>query len=379
MTISRRHFISGIGSLTLLGSPLFNARAASMKKKNFVVIMLRGGMDGLTAIQPNDSKMAQVRPDILVKGVKKLTADFNIHPRLKAFYECWQEGKASVVHATSIPYTMRSHFDGQNLMQSGGHTPYTEKTGWLGRGIEVSALGGLAISLPMPLLLRGKNTLDNFFPTWMSLPNDGDLRVIESSYSKGSALAEVMNRVRSRPVSMMKRGGDNQAHELAVVAAQELRREDGPRVAVFDIGGFDTHAAQGGEDGAHGECLADFDKVLNALRNGLGNQFDQTLIVTLTEFGRKVEQNGGYGTEHGYGTAILMAGGLVKSSQIYADWPGLATKNLFERQDLNATIDARSVYCSAMSTCFDVDFKTMKDRAFFGDPLTDLSDRLFKI
>ena len=378
MTISRRHFISGMGSLTLLGSPLFNARAASMKKKNFVVVMLRGGMDGLTAIQPNDNKMERVRPDILVTGVKKLTSDFNIHPRLKSFYDCWQDGKAAVVHATSIPYTLRSHFDGQNLMESGGHTPYAEKTGWLGRGIEVSALGGLAISLPMPLLLRGNNTLDNFFPTWMSLPKDGDLSVIQSSYSEGSALAEVMNRVRSRPVSMMQRSGDNQAHELAVVAAQELRREDGPRVAVFDIGGFDTHAAQGGEDGAHGECLADFDKVLQELRKGLGDQFDNTLIVTLTEFGRKVEQNGGYGTEHGYGTAVLMAGGLVKSPQVYADWPGLATKHLFERQDLNATIDARSVYCSAMSACFDIDFKTMQDRAFFGDPLNDLTDQLFK-
>jgi uncharacterized protein (DUF1501 family) len=162
------------------------------------------------------------------------------------------------------------------------------------------------------------------------------------------------------------------------VAAQELRREDGPRVAVFDIGGFDTHAAQGGEDGAHGECLADFDKVLQELLNGLGDQFDNTLIVTLTEFGRKVEQNGGYGTEHGYGTAVLMAGGLVKSPQVYADWPGLATKHLFERQDLNATIDARSVYCSAMSVCFDIDFKTMRDKAFFGDPLNDLTDQLFK-
>ena len=86
--------------------------------------------------------------------------------------------------------------------------------------------------------------------------------------------------------------------------------------------------------------------------------------MTLTEFGRKVEQNGGYGTEHGYGTAVLMAGGLVKKPEVFADWPGLESKNLFEKQDLNATIDARSVYCSAMSACFDIDFKTMKEQAF---------------
>ena len=377
MSLNRRHFISGIASLSLLGSPIFNARAASLKKKNLVVVMLRGGMDGLTAIQPNDARMSKVRPDILVTGVQKLTSDFNVHPRLRSFIECWNEGKASVVHATSIPYTMRSHFDGQNVMESGGHVPYAEKTGWLGRGIEASELGGLAISLPMPLILRGQHAPDNYYPTWMKLPSQEELNLIQQSYSDGSQLAQVMSRVRARPVSMMQQVGNNDAHELAVIAAQELRREDGPRVAVFDIGGFDTHAAQGGEDGEHGERLGDFDKVLGALKRGLKDAFDDTLIVTLTEFGRKVEQNGGYGTEHGYGTAILMAGGLLKTSQVFADWPGLNRKHLYEGQDLNATIDARSVYCSAMSSCFDIDFKQMQRRAFFNDHLQDLTDRLF--
>ena len=379
MTISRRHFISGAGSLTLLGSPLFNARAAKMKKKNLVVIMLRGGMDGLTAIQPNDSRMEKVRPDIVVTGVKKLTSDFNIHPRLEVFRECWKENKAAVVHATSIPYTGRSHFDGQNLMESGGHVPYAVKSGWLGRGIEVAELEGLAVSLPMPLVLRGSKGQDNYYPTWLELPKTIDLDVINSSYTPDSPLAKTMNKVLNRPLSMMQEVDDNKAHELAVVAAEELRREDGPRIAVFDIGGFDTHAAQGGEDGEHGERLSDYDKVLEELKSGLGDAFDDTLIVTLTEFGRKVEQNGGYGTEHGYGTAILLAGGLVKSRQIYADWPGLESKNLFEKQDLNATIDARSVYCAAMSACFDIDFNTMKDQAFFGDDLQDLTEKLFKL
>ena len=378
MTVNRREFITGLGSLTLLGSPIFNARAAKLKKKNLVVVMLRGGMDGLTAIQPTDRRMEEVRPDILVTGTKKLTSDFNVHPRLESFLSCWKEGKAAVVHATSIPYTMRSHFDGQNLMESGGHTPYADKTGWLGRGIEASELGSLAVSLPMPLVLRGNLNPDNYYPTWMDMPQRAEMRLINSSYSEGSPLAHTMQRVINRPVSMMQRFDDNDAHLLARVASQELSREDGPRVAVFDIGGFDTHAAQGGEDGEHGERLADYDKVLTALKEGLGDAFDDTLVLTLTEFGRKVEQNGGYGTEHGYGTAILMAGGLLKEAQIYADWPGLKTKHLFERQDLNATIDARSVYCSAMSYCFDVDFKTMKTKAFFGDDLEDLSGRLFK-
>ena len=153
---------------------------------------------------------------------------------------------------------------------------------------------------------------------------------------------------------------------------------NGPRVAVFDLGGFDTHAAQGGADGEHGEKLRDYDRVLNLLSRGLGEALDNTLIITLTEFGRKLHQNGGYGTEHGYGTAILMAGGLVKQSQIYTDWPGLKSKDLYEGQDLMATIDARSVYCSAMAACFDTDFEKLRRGAFYGDSLADLTDVLFK-
>ena len=175
MTLNRREFITACGSLTLVGSPLFNARAAGLSKRNLVIIMLRGGMDGLTAVQPRDKAMERARPDILVQEAKKLTSDFNLHPRLETFYECWKEGTASVFHATSIPYTGRSHFDGQNLMETGAHVAYSEKTGWLGRGMGAAELQGLAVSLPMPLLLRGSNDLDNYFPTYMRLPATSDM------------------------------------------------------------------------------------------------------------------------------------------------------------------------------------------------------------
>ena len=111
----------------------------------------------------------------------------------------------------------------------------------------------------------------------------------------------------------------------------------------------------------------------------MGSTFNDTLILTLTEFGRKVEQNGGNGTEHGYGTAILMMGGLIKKSQVYSDWPGLQLNNLFEGQDLNATIDARSIYCSAMAMAFETDFEKLKRQVFWNDPLVDLQDKLFQI
>lgn len=376
MTITRRQFIAGTSSLTLLGSPLFNARAAKLEKRNLVIIMLRGGMDGLTAVPVLDPLLDKARPDIQVEGLLKLSSDFSLHPKLQHFHKLWRENKASVVHATNIPYQLRSHFDGQDLMESGGHVPYKERTGWLGRGIKAAELQGLALSLPMPLLLRGSESPDNYYPTGLKMPPPEMLEKIAQSYQGDEEIAAVMKSIQMRPRSMMiNRGRD--AKQLANQAAKQLAQIDGPRIAVFDIGGFDTHAAQGGADGQHGEKLQDFDRVLRNLSNGLGDALDDTLILTLTEFGRKLEQNGGYGTEHGYGTAILMAGGLVKKPQIHSDWPGLKRKNLFEGQDLMATIDARSVYCSAMASCFQVDFDYLRRQAFFGDSLDDLTETLF--
>ena len=375
--ITRRDFIAGTSSLTLLGSPLFNARAAKLDKRNLVIIMLRGGMDGLTAVPVRDGLLDKARPDIQVEGLLSLSSDFSLHPKLKYFHKLWQQQRASIVHATNIPYQLRSHFDGQDLMESGGHVPYKERTGWLGRGIKAAELQGLALSLPMPLLLRGSESPDNYYPTGLKMPPPDLLDKIAQSYDGDEEIAAVMRSVQMRPRSMMiNRGRDPK--QLARQAAIQLAKADGPRIAVFDIGGFDTHAAQGGADGQHGEKLQDFDRVLRSLSDGLGEALDKTIILTLTEFGRKIEQNGGYGTEHGYGTAILMAGGLVKKPQIYSDWPGLKKKDLFEGQDLMATIDARSVYCSAMASCFQVDFDYLRRQAFFGDTLTDLTDQLFK-
>ena len=158
-----------------------------------------------------------------------------------------------------------------------------------------------------------------------------------------------------------------------------MKEPDGPRVAVFEVGGFDTHAAQGGVEGTHSDCLKEMDLIFRTLKNRLKKDFDNTLIVTLTEFGRTIKQNSGLGTEHGYGSAIFMGGGILKKNQVYTDWPGLKKKELFQGRDLNSTIDARSVYASAMSTVFDVDFKTIKDKVFWGENLQNLSDKLFKV
>ena len=377
--ITRRAFLTGSITVTMLGSPLFSVFAEKRKKRNLVIISLRGGMDGLSAVPPIDPTLEKFRPDITVRRTLPLTSDFSLHPSLKNFHNAWKQGKAAIVHSSNIPYTMRSHFEGQDLMESGGHKPFTEYTGWLGRGMETAGLEGLAIALPMPLILRSKANLDNYFPTKLSTPSPEIMKRVSETYPDNSNLKSTIERVMMRPYSMLSGRGSRKAYRLAGTAAKALAKPDGPRVAVFDINGFDTHAAQGGSDGEHADKLYNLDKIFGKLRENLGTSFDDTLIVTLTEFGRKIEQNGGNGTEHGYGTAVLMMGGLIKKAQVFSDWPGLKRRNMFEGQDLQATIDARSIYCSAMAMAFDTDFEKLQRQVFWNDPLLNLQDKLFSV
>ena len=377
--ISRRTFLTSSMTVTLLGSPIFSALAEKRNKRNLVVISLRGGMDGLSAVPPIDPKLEKFRPDILVKKTFPLTSDFALHPSLKNFHSAWKQDKAAIVHSTNIPYTNRSHFEGQDLMESGGIKPFAEYTGWLGRGMETAGLEGLAIALPMPLILRSKANLDNYFPTKLSTPSPEIMKQVAKTYPVNSNLKSTIERVIMRPYSMLSGSGSRKAYRLAGTAAKALSRADGPRVAVFDMNGFDTHAAQGGSNGEHADKLYNLDKIFGTLRKNLGSTFDNTLIITLTEFGRKVEQNGGNGTEHGYGTAVLMMGGLIKKAQVYSDWPGLKRKNMFEGQDLNSTIDARSIYCSAMAMAFETDFEKLQRQVFWNNKLLNLQDKLFRL
>ncbi|MBT3776876.1 MAG: DUF1501 domain-containing protein [Pelagibacteraceae bacterium] len=383
MNCTRRNFLIG-GSSTLFLSGFYpKISFANTQKKNLIIISLRGGMDGLTAVPViGDKRLKKLRKQLILENTLKLNSDFALHPKLKIFHELWEKNKAAFVHATNIPYTGRSHFDGQNLMETGAHTPYKEKTGWLGRGLLASdILGkGLAISLPMPLLLRGVPQNNNFFPS----PDFVETKLIDSIYNEFSGehnklIKSTLGTIKKRPLSMQVATNSYDRNKLAREAAKQLHDPNGPRVAVFELDGFDTHTAQGGADGAHAEQLEELNNIVKILYKNLGSSFDNTLILTLTEFGRTIKQNGGYGTEHGYGSAILMAGGLLKKSQVYTDWPGLKKKDLFEGRDLNSTIDARAVYNSAMSVCFNKDPEFLKREVFWDDDLPDLTQELFKV
>lgn len=382
MNCTRRSFLKG--SLATIFFSNFNVPLYGLiknPKKNIVIISLRGGMDGLTAVPVNDSLINRYRSDLILNNKLKLNSDFSLHPKLKTLHSLWSENLAAVVHATNIPYTERSHFDGQNIMETGALKAYTEKTGWLGRGMKSAGLYGssLALSLPMPLLLRGVEKNNNYYPTWMHLPKREVIERITRAYDgvEQDKLQEVYNVIMNRPLTMQ--GGDETLDSLSKRTAQILKDPLGPKVAVFDLEGFDTHTAQGTDNGEHADNLQDVDLIIKNLHAGMGSDFDNTLILTLTEFGRTVEQNGGNGTEHGYGSAILMAGGLLKKSQVFTDWPGLKKGDLFQGRDLHSTIDSRSIYASAMTAVFDVEFDRLRHDVFWNEDIKDVSSLLFRI
>ena len=247
MKISRRTFLKGSLTTLFLAGTGFPVYSSSKAKKNLVVIMLRGGMDALCAVPViGDKNFEKRRKELILDNTVKLSSDFSLHPVLENFHELWKEKQGAIVHATNIPYTERSHFDGQNLMESGGKIPYQKKTGWLGRGMKIAGLkgNGLALALPMPLLIRGVPMNNNYFPVGYKLPYPSILKSIQEAFNEydEKLLSENLEIVRTRKLSNT---GSDKSWILATNAGTELSRPDGPRVAVFEVDGFDTHAAQG--------------------------------------------------------------------------------------------------------------------------------------
>ena len=387
--ITRRDFVryGAMSTITFAGFPALSLASAVAARARFVLIQLRGGMDSLAAVPPvGDKWLENARPNTWVKNALALDSHFALHPALGTLHALWKQNQMAVVHAAGLPYTGRSHFDGQNLMEGGGKAPYAMDTGWLGRAMNVAGLKGLALALPIPLVLRGIEGNDNYFPSITRVqPTKATYRALIESWTGDRAVQVALEEVIDRPaqnfVPQMGHRDREQVRNnqnLAGEAAEQLRKPDGPRVALFDFAGFDTHAAQGSEQGLHADKLRELDDIVRVLREGLGEVWNDTLIVTATEFGRNVAENGSAGTDHGWGSCQFIAGGLVKKAQVLADWPGLKSSQLFEGRDLRGTTDMRTVFAAAVGRAFALDHATVKAKVFADDSLADLTTALFR-
>ena len=363
--MERRDFLKGtLGTLYMMASPNMAFPDINPTEKRLLVVLLRGGMDGLASIPPlGDKNLSKIRKDILVNGASDLDGFFGINPSLRFLGSEYHKGRAAFVHATSFPYTGRSHFDGQNIMETGFEQAYAVTSGWVGRAMNAAGFSSLAVSLPIPIILRGNDVNSNYFPTNFQKASKSVYNDVKKMWQNDPQLAGLLDPIIGR---QMHYGGRGDTRELVSFAAKEMHKPDGPRVGLLEFEGFDTHALQGNEHGHHAEILAELDGVLEGFKREMGDLYDHTVVVTVTEFGRTASENGTQGTDHGWASAIFLAGGLVKGKQVISDWPGLGSKDLYEGRDLLMTIDARDVYAEVIKTVFDLDDEEIARQVFVG-------------
>jgi uncharacterized protein (DUF1501 family) len=358
-TLGRRALLLGLGaSIALPGVRLAFAQAPGPAR--LVVVLLRGGLDGLYAVQPYaDPNFAELRGPLMLPepgrddGLLDLGGRFGLHPRLSGIHAMFRENEALLLHAVAGPWRTRSHFDAQDLLESGAEQRLA--SGWLNRAltaIPAPAAGraaGLAVGTTTPLLLRGRARVDNYVPRGMAeIPPDLIARILDLNLrdqalgpvlrdgvrARGYVLETLGEAARQRPAP----GG--QFAVLAKAAGQLMAAPQGPSVAAFELGGWDTHAQQAARLNAP---LSQMDEGLVALKQALGAVWRRTAVLVVTEFGRTARVNGTMGTDHGTGGAAFILGGAVQGGRILGDWPGLASVNLFQNRDLFPTTDMRSL------------------------------------
>ncbi len=360
--MDRRRFLTaaGLGCATLALPTLTFANAST--RKRLVLVILRGAMDGLALAAPYaDPDYARLRGELALaapgrdSGALPLDETFGLHPSLETLHSLYRDGEASIIHAVASPYRERSHFDGQDILENGGSSVGLLRDGWLNRALE--PLGGslgderaIALAQNTPLVLRGGNSVMSWAPSRLPHASDSTLARLADLYAddeffstrltqalSSQEIAEGADSMQSR-----QRGDAEALRSAAASAARFLTAEGGPPIAVVEVGGWDTHANQGAANGQLANRFAALDAGLRELRDELGEVWSDTVVAVVTEFGRTVRVNGTRGTDHGTGTAAILAGGAVNGGRVIADWPGLG--NLYQDRDLRPTADIRSVF-----------------------------------
>ena len=384
---SRRSFIGTslfAGASTFMASRLALANASTDSR--FVFVMLRGALDGLSAVPPvGDPEYSSLRGQIALAksgegAALPLEGPFGLHPALKFLHESYAAKELAVLHAVASPYRERSHFDAQNVLESGDLRPHGSTSGWINRALTALPSGksreaGVALGANVPLAMRGPAEVASWSPTKIAALDEATLARITDLYARhpllSQRLAEALERdaianeaqtaadaqsqepamamTDTKPDTVVERDAKEKRNynaryaEVARAAGGFLKRDDGPRVAMFDTTGWDTHANEGGAQGQLALRLRGLDAAMATLKESLGPVWRNTVVLVATEFGRTAAINGTRGTDHGTGAAAFLLGGAVAGGRVLADWPGLAPSNLLDDRDLKPTRDLRTV------------------------------------
>ena len=374
-TLSRRGFLAS--ACCLAAAPIVTpvTFAAMPGENRFVTIVLRGAMDGLDLVQPyGDAGFAAFRPTLALtpdKGLIDLDGHFGLNPAAADLMPLWKAKELSFVHAVSTPYRdQRSHFDGQDMLESGGEHVAEERTGWLNRALAViprsDARKAIDVNTSTELILTGPNNVD----VWASDSNLGpakdEMQFLMRLYAGDPAFAKAMDEaMRANSASMMAEPFSQRGEKITDVAALAGNMLKGDyRIASFSITGWDTHVGQLNQ---FKRPVQDLAQAITTLKATMGaGLWSKTVVLAMTEFGRTVRENGSGGTDHGTGGCAVLAGGAIDGGRILGKWPGIADGSLLDDRDLMPTADVRELAAAMLYRQFDVSAGDLTGKIFPG-------------
>lgn len=374
--MDRRSFLSASATFAAWSLLPQISSAAGASDPRFLTIILRGALDGLAAVAPTgDPLFTDLRPDESdAQSMLPLDGFFALNPALKNMKTMFEANEMLAVHAIATPYRGRSHFDGQDVLESGYSRHKRADSGWLNRALTalqgremVKVADGLAVGPTVPLILKGPapvtawgpesrpNVSEDTIARLRALYHDDDptlLGVLEAGIRTDLIIRDDIGLEESSEMLFVrrKRGNLTSVFERAARGAGRLMSSpEGPRIGALSYDGWDTHSNDGILQGRLFRQLSALDHAVGVLRTEMEAVWDQTVIAIVTEFGRTAAENGSSGTDHGTGSAMFLIGGAVKGGRVIADWPGLAPNDLYEGRDLKPTTDMRSILWSILS------------------------------
>ena len=383
-SVSRRKFLGFSTAFAASMLMPYHSSLAGTRDPRFLFVILRGALDGLSAVMPvGDPDFAKVREGF-IDDVKQagpplpLDGMFALNPALKSLGVLYANKQVTLIHAACTPYRDRSHFDGQEVLESGlprvthGDSGWLNRAlaGWPGSATTARDKRGLAVGPTVPLVLRGDLPVMSWSPEHLRVSTPDTISRLMSLYqARDPALAEALAQASTiaKETSGQTGGGGKGIDAMLAVAdgaARLLVRPDGPRIAALSIDGWDTHADEKPGTGRLGKLLGLLDQLFDHLHQGLAPVWNDTVIVAATEFGRTVRINGTAGTDHGTGTVAFMLGGAVKGGRVIADWPGLSEKSLLDGRDLKPTTDLRAVLKPVLTDHLGMDRKLIDAKVF---------------
>jgi uncharacterized protein (DUF1501 family) len=369
MKMHRRQFLSvaalGAGAMWVSSHM---ALASVDTDRRFVFIIQRGAADGLDIVRPYGDPAYQGLRGVIAGELSqsiKLDGMFALHPSLVELGKMYTSGEALFVHAVASPYRERSHFDGQNVLETGGAQPYQVKDGWLNRLVSMMPHEkdeAIAIAPTVPMAMRGSMPVTSYAPSSLPDATDDLMARVGMLYDKDPQLHPLWTEALQAKGLAEGTNAKQDPAGLGRLAAKFLSRENGPRIAMIETEGWDTHFAQAPRLAAQLKAL---DTMIAAMRDGMGPIWKKTTILVATEFGRTAAVNGTGGTDHGTASVAMLIGGAVKGGHVLADWPGLAGAKLYQDRDLRPTMALDALIAGAAAEALALDEDRL-GRGLFG-------------